>query len=69
MALPVLYVTGSKVNMREGPSTGDNIVAALLRGTAVDDLGEAAPGWSAIRVIETGEIGYMATRFLSSEQP
>jgi len=67
--LPVLYVTGSRVNMRGGPSTNDGIVAALVRGTAVSDLGEVVPGWSAIRVIETGEIGYMATRFLSPDQP
>ena len=67
--LPVLYVTGTTVNMRAGPTTRDGVVAKLVRGTAVDDLGEATQGWSQIRVIATGKRGYMATRFLSANQP
>ncbi len=67
--LPVLYVTGNKVNMRAGPSISNGVVAALVRGTAVDDLGVAAEGWSQIRVIITGQQGYMATQFLSGNQP
>jgi len=66
---PVLYVTGSRVNMRAGPTTGQGIVAGLSHGTAVDDMGEAAPGWSQIRVIATGQRGFMATRFLSPDKP
>ncbi|MCI2399697.1 SH3 domain-containing protein [Aliiroseovarius subalbicans] len=65
-SIPVLYVTGSKVNMRAGPSTGQGIVTALVRGTAVDDLGAAGDGWTQIRVVETGERGFMASRFLDS---
>ena len=68
-ALPVLYVTGTRVNMRAGPATSFGKVGALTRGTAVDDMGEAAPGWSQIRVIETGQRGFMATRFLSPSKP
>lgn len=67
--LPVLYVTGSTVNMRAGPTTRDGVVAKLTRGTAVDDLGVASEGWSQIRVIATGKRGFMATRFLSADQP
>ncbi len=67
--LPVLYVTGSTVNMRAGPTTRDGVVAKLTRGTAVDDLGPATDGWSQIRVIATGKSGFMATRFLSADQP
>lgn len=67
--LPVLYVTGSKVNMRAGPSTNDGIVAALERGTAVDFQGEVGDGWSQITVINTGATGFMASRFLSPDQP
>lgn len=68
-SLPRLYVTGSKVNMRAGPSTGDAVVAALTRGTEVEDLGTAIPGWSTIRVVATGKRGYMASRFLSPDTP
>lgn len=67
--LPVLYVTGSKVNMRGGPSTGDAIVGSLTRGTAVDFLGEVADGWSQIIVINTGATGFMSSQFLSPDQP
>lgn len=68
-SLPVLYVTGSRVNMRAAPSTRDGIVASLVRGTAVERLGDAAPGWAEIRVVETGAEGFMASRFLSPERP
>lgn len=67
--LPVLYVTGSKVNMRAGPSTNDAIVGALTRGTAVDFLGEVADGWAQIIVINTGATGFMSSQFLSPDLP
>lgn len=64
-----VYVTGSRVNMRAGPTTGADVVAALPRGTEVIDLGEAAPGWSQIRVADSGQRGFMATRFLGTDTP
>lgn len=66
---PRMYVTGSRVNMRAGPTTGAGVVAALTRGTEVIDLGEAAPGWSQIRVADSGQRGFMATRFLGTDTP
>ena len=68
-ALPLLYVTGTTVNMRAGASTDNPVVARLPRGTAVALLGAAAAGWSEIEVQETGQRGFMASRFLSSERP
>ena len=65
----VRFVAGSRVNLRAGPSTGQGVVAALSRGTEVVDLGEAAPGWSQIRVVDSGTRGFMATRFLSEVRP
>ncbi len=65
----LLFVTGTTVNMRAGPSTSFEVVARLPRGTAVADLGEAAPGWTRIRVIDTGARGFMASRFLSPDRP
>lgn len=64
-----LYVTGTKVNLRGGPSTAFGVLAALTRGTRVEDLGDASDGWRAVRLAETGETGYMAGRFLSTEAP
>ncbi len=68
-APPILYVTGTSVNLRAGTSTREAILARLPRGTPVAFLGDAAEGWSAIWVIESGTEGFMAARFLSPDQP
>ena len=65
---PVLYVTGSRVNVRAGPSTGDRVVTALDRGAAVQPLGSADGEWVNIRVAN-GNAGYVAGRFLSATAP
>lgn len=65
---PVLFVTGSRVNVRSGPSTIYGAITALTRGTAVGDLGDAGEGWRMIR-LPGGEIGYMSGDFLSTVAP
>ena len=65
---PVLYVTGDRVNMRAGPSTGDRVVTALRRGTAVQPLGPQDAEWVNIRDAG-GRAGYVAGRFLSPDAP
>ncbi|MCI2395858.1 SH3 domain-containing protein [Aliiroseovarius sediminis] len=62
-----LFVSGSTVNMRAGPSTQHDVVAKLTRGTEVIDMGPAGGGWSQIKVADTGTRGFMATRFLVPE--
>lgn len=64
----VLYVTGDRVNMRAGPSTGDRVVSSLVRGTAVQPLGPADAEWVNIRDAD-GRVGYVAGRFLSQTAP
>lgn len=64
----VLYVTGTKVNVRTGPATVYEIITSLERGAAVVDLGDAGEGWRLIRLGE-GEIGYMSGDFLSPTAP
>jgi hypothetical protein len=63
-AVPLLTVTGSRVNMRAGPSTADGVVDSLPRGTLAEALGPAVDGWQEIRDTETGLTGFMAARFL-----
>ncbi|WP_371170316.1 SH3 domain-containing protein [Aliiroseovarius sp. 2305UL8-7] len=63
--VPVVYVRGSTVNMRAGPSTRHGIVAKLTRGTEVIDMGSAGDGWSQIKVLDTGTRGFMASKFLT----
>ncbi len=60
------YVSASAVNMRAGPSTRNGIVGRLTRGTAVLITGETGNGWSQIKVIESGQRGFMASKFLTS---
>lgn len=62
---PVLYVTGSRVNMRAGPSTSDAVQGALSGGTAVEALGPTDADWVHIRTPE-GQIGYVSGQFLSA---
>jgi hypothetical protein len=57
-------VTGNRVNLRRGPGTNFNTVGKLLRGDKVRVLSEEN-GWTKLRVVETGRIGYMADFLLT----
>lgn len=65
---PVMYVTGSRVNFRAGPSTGNAVIGALSRGAAVEVLGPVDAAWVNIRDAQ-GREGYMSGKFLSTDQP
>lgn len=65
---PILYVTGSSVNFRAGPSTSDRVIGALGEGAPVEALGPTDADWVNIRDSE-GRVGYMSGRFLSPAQP
>jgi hypothetical protein len=62
---PLVEVTGSSVNLRAGPSTGDAVLDALARGARAELIAASGNGWARIRTVETGTVGYMADRFLS----
>lgn len=62
-----LYVSGTTVNMRAGPSTSFGVVSKLTRGTEVINMGDAGDGWSQIKVVDTGARGFMASKFLTSQ--
>jgi len=59
----VLYVTGSRVNVRAGPSTGFSVISSVGFGEAVEVVADAGDGWAEIRLTD-GDTGYMARRFL-----
>lgn len=65
----LLYVTGSRVNLRAGPSTGNEIIAALGFGAQVELLSDPGNGWLEIRETEGGRVGFMSGRFLSPDRP
>ena len=57
-------VSGTRVNMRSGPSTADAVVDSLPGGTLAEVIGEETDGWVQIRDVNSGLTGYMAARFL-----
>lgn len=61
---PILYVTGSRVNFRAGPTTSDRVIGALGEGAPVEALGPTDGSWIRIRDAE-GREGYMSGQFLS----
>lgn len=65
----ILYVTGDRVNLRDGPSTDNAIVAALTLGSQTVLLSEAEEGWLQIQVSQTGQVGFMSGDFLSTTAP
>ncbi|MCK0140906.1 SH3 domain-containing protein [Aliiroseovarius sp. F20344] len=64
---PTLFVSGTTVNMRGGPSTQHGVVARLTRGTEVVETGQIDSGWSQIKVVDTGARGFIASRFLKPQ--
>ncbi|RNF36219.1 SH3 domain-containing protein [Paracoccus methylarcula] len=65
---PILYVTGTSVNFRSGPSTNDRVIGALEGGAAVEALGPTNGDWVHIRD-GGGRIGYISGQFLSADVP
>ena len=65
-----VYVTGSRVNLRNGPSTATRIVGSFDRRTKLI-LQETIGDWTKVSGNQGGvaKTGWMATRFLSSEPP
>jgi uncharacterized protein YgiM (DUF1202 family) len=61
----LLRVTGERVNFRAGPSTADDILAALDLGTQVELIERVGDGWAHLRVPGTGLEGYMSEDFLA----
>jgi uncharacterized protein YgiM (DUF1202 family) len=68
-SLDLVYVSGSRVNLRQGPGTDTSVVATLRRGDAAEIIGEAGDGWMNIREVKSGSVGYMSADFLTASQP
>ena len=58
-------VAGTRVNMRTGPGTDFSVLATLPRGTEAEVLEVDVTGWARIRIIGSGQIGWMAERLLA----
>lgn len=65
-AMDIRQVTGTVVNMRDGPSTYFLKLGKLRQGDEVEVLGASGDGWLQIRVTDTGQIGWMADWLVSA---
>jgi endonuclease YncB( thermonuclease family) len=61
-----VYVTGTRINQRGGPSTSDRVMGVLVEGTRVQLLRDQGQ-WAQIRS-DLGT-GWMSSSFLSSNRP
>ncbi len=61
------FVDGSRVNLRAGPSTNDQVVAVLTRGTPVFAEAEEA-GWVLVRTT-AGPVGWIHRDLLRPPEP
>lgn len=58
-------VAGSRVNMRSGPGTNYGVITTLTQGTETEVLEIDPSGWARLRVVGSGQVGWMAERLLS----
>jgi hypothetical protein len=58
------YVTGTTVNLRAGPGTGNAVVGQVVEGEAAEVL-SGQDGWYQIRTADGGVEGWIFGRFLS----
>ena len=67
-ALPVVtwQVTGSRVNLRAGPSTSDAVVGQLVRGTEAEVLNQG-DGWYQIQTSDGAYVGWIFGKFLAQK--
>lgn len=64
--LDVRAVSGSRVNMRDGPGTYYDVVSNLTRGTLVEILQDPGNGWVKLRPMDGGPEGWMAASLLTN---
>ena len=60
-----LFVTGSRVNVRAGPSTRFQVITSVAYGDAVELVTWEGDNWARIRLPDEGRTGYMARSFLA----
>ena len=62
------YVTGSRVNLREGPGTGNPVIGQVTWGTEAEVLSDQN-GWFEIRVADGSASGWIFGKFLNDQRP
>ena len=62
------YVSGSRVNLRQGPGTGTAVVAQVTEGTEALVL-DARDGWMQIQTRDGATSGWIFGKFLNERKP
>ncbi len=65
----IWFVTGSRVNVREGPSTDYIVLGKVLYGDAAEIISDPNDEWVKIRIEGDGVEGYIAKRFMTDVDP
>lgn len=65
----IWYVTGSKVNVREGPSTNYSVMGNVTYGEAAEIVSELDADWIKIRIEGDGVEGFIMKRFMTDVDP
>ncbi|NDR56846.1 SH3 domain-containing protein [Aliiruegeria sabulilitoris] len=63
----MMYVTGTKVNVRSGPSTQYRVVDTVAYGDSVELVAYEGDGWARIRIGNSDMVGFMSRNFLDNE--
>ena len=63
----IVYIDAGKVNLRQGPSTQDDIIVKLERNAKLTRTG-VGEGWSKVKMAD-GKTGYVASDFLTKNAP
>lgn len=58
-------VAARAVNMRAGPDTSYSVLDTLPQGTQTEVVESDGAGWVRVRVVDTGQMGWMAERLLT----
>lgn len=65
----IWFVTGSRVNVRQGPSTKYGILDKVLYGDAAEIISDPEADWVKIRIEGDGVEGFVMKRFMTDIDP
>lgn len=66
---PVWFVTASRVNVRQGPSTNYEVMGKVLYGDAALVVSDLDSEWIKIRIEGAGVEGFIMKRFMTDVDP
>ena len=62
-------ITGTRVNMRDGPGTIYPVISRLTIGHEVEVLGESGTGWLRLRILPENLTGWISASLISKAAP